>query len=249
MLDTDKVVPYVNIWNVLRIPVHHDYEGFAASDLRWQLPALVDFANNGDLNQIQWASTFVEYFPNVEAPNLVQWSPTFAGYPVNGGHLNPIRPSMAPAYEGSFSPTQPFHLYAEPFPQERDFVCNVLASAVKAIAHFISQSESWKRFYRTNISSSAVSKDGHLSFLVPSYREVRIKTAARDHVVHLEVITLAEEQEAPGTSAVGQMLISGGKSWMRMKSSLLNLFSGCLEKVLRFGFIGGGFNFATAKAL
>ncbi len=211
-----------------------DWDGCAASDLR--LPTFVDFTNNGNLNQIhQSASTFVGCLPNGEAPNLVLWSPTFAEYSVNKGHL------------GSFAAT-PF-LYVEHVPQERDFSCNVLASAVKAIAHFISESESWKRFYRTNISSSAVSKDGHLSFLVPSYREVCIKTAARDHVVHLEVITLAEEQEAPGTSAVGQMLNSGGKSWKRWRSRLSNLFSRFLRRTLPGGFTAGGLGFASVEPL
>ncbi len=235
MLNTYQVVSHVNIWNVLRTPVLHDgCEGFAASELPRQFPALSDFTNNGNLNQIQSAITFVGYLPNEEAPILVQWSPTFAEYSINGGHLN-----------SASATTEPKPCF--------DFGCNVLASAVQVIADFISESrkvrESWERFYRASILSSAVSKDGHLSFLIPSYREVCIKTAARDHVVHLEVITLAEEQEAPGTSAVGQMLISGGKSWMRMISSLLNLFLDCSEKVLSFGFIGAGLNFANAEVL
>jgi len=243
MPDTDNIVPYMNIWNVLRTPVlHQNWDGVAESDVPRLWPTLADFTYNGNLNQ-----TFVKYLPNEETLNLVQWSPNFAEYSVNGGHLNPL--STVSAHEGSFAPTPPFHLYVEDFPHERDFGSNVLASAVKAIANFILESKSWKRFYRTNILSSAVSKDGHLSFLVPSYREVCVKTAARDHVVHLEVITLAEEQEAPGTSAVGQMLISGGKSWMRMISSLLNLFLDCSEKVLSFGFIGAGLNFANAEVL
>jgi hypothetical protein len=288
MLNTDQVVSYVNIWNVLRTPVHHDYEGFAGSDLPRQLPALVDFTNNGNLNQIQWASTFVEYFPNMEAPNLVQWSPTFAEYPVNVGRLNLIQPSTAPAYEGSFAliQFQPSHPFVEYFPQDRnailphptlrwsispegeltttsitteprplfDFGCNVLASAMDALAAYISESEreareSWNRFYRKHISSSAVSKDGHLSFLVPSYREVCVKTAARDHVVHLEVITLAEEQEAPGTSAVGQMLNASGELWKRWRNRLSNLFSRFLRKTLPGGFTGGGLGFASIEPL
>ncbi len=235
MLNIYQIVSYVNIWNVLRTPVLHDgCEGFAASDLPRQLPALADFTNNGNLNHIQWASTFMGYLPNEEAPILVQWSPTFAEYSINGGHLN-----------SASAATEPKPCF--------DFGCNVLASAVEVIADFISESrkvrESWKRFYRTSILSSAVSKNGHLSFLVPSYREVCVKTAARDHVVHLEVITLAEEQEAPGTSAVGQMLISGGKSWKRWRNRLSSLFSRFLRKMLPGGFTAGGLSFASAEPL
>src|SRR5260370_17024804 len=230
MLNTDQSVSYVNIWNVLRTPVLHNWDACAASNLPPLVPTLTDFTDNGNLNQIQWASTSVEYFPNEEIPNLVLWSTTFAEYSVNGGHVNAASVT-----------TEPKPCF--------DFGCNVLVSAVKVIADFISDSKSWERFYLANISSNAVSKDGHLSFLIPSYREVCIKTAARDHVVHLEVITLAEEQEAPGTSAVGQMLISGGKSWMRMISSLLNLFLDCSEKVLSFGFIGAALHFANAEVL
>ncbi len=178
MLNTDQSVSYVNIWNVLRTPVLHNWDACAASNLPPLVPTLTDFTDNGNLNQIQWASTSVEYFPNEEIPNLVLWSTTFAEYSVNGGHVNAASVT-----------TEPKPCF--------DFGCNVLVSAVKVIADFISDSKSWERFYRANISSSAVSKDGHLSFLIPSYREVCIKTAARDHVVHLEVITLAEEQEAP----------------------------------------------------
>ncbi len=249
MLDTNQGVPYVNMRNVLRSAVlHHDWDGFAASDLPRLLPTLADFTNNGNLNQFQSTSTFVENLPNEEAPNLVQWSPTFAEYSVNGGHLNLIQFSTASACDGSFALTQPSTACAITEPCF-DFGCNVLASAVNAIANFISDSKSWERFYRTSISSSAVSKDGHLSFLVPSYREVCIKTAARDHVVHLEVITLAEDQEAPGTSAVGQILISGGKLWKRWRNRLSSLYSKRLRKTLPGGFTAGGLGFASVEPL
>ncbi len=243
MPDTDNIVPYMNIWNVLRTPVlHQNWDGVAESDVPRLWPTLADFTYNGYLNQ-----TFVKYLPNEETLNLVQWSPNFAEYSVNGGHLNQL--STVSAHEGSFAPTPPFHLYVEDFPHERDFGSNVLASAVKAIANFILESKSWKRFYRTDILSSAVSKDGHLSFLVPSYREVCVKTAARDHVVHLEVITLAEEQEAPDTSAVGQILISGGKSCKRWKNRLSNLFSRFLRRTLPNGYTAGGLSFVSVELL
>ena len=60
---------------------------------------------------------------------------------------------------------------------------------------------------------------------VPRDRQVRIETAAKDHVTHLETVILAEEQEAQAASAVGQMLISGGELWMRCKTKLLNSLS------------------------
>jgi hypothetical protein len=289
MPNTDQVVSYVNIWDVLRTPVYHDCDGFAASDLARLSPALADFSSIGNLNQIQFVSTFVEYLPNEAVPNLVQWSSRVVEYPVNGKAVNLVQLSTASAQdEGSFAliQFQPSHPFVEYFPQDGnailphptlvwsispegelttatvttepkprfDFGCNVLATAMDALAAYISESEreareSWNRFYRKHISSSAVSKDGHLSFLVPSYREVCVKTAARDHVVHLEVITLAEEQEAPGTSAVGQMLNASGESWKRWRNRLSNLFSRFLRKTLPGGFTAGGLGFASVEPL
>jgi hypothetical protein len=184
------------------------------------------------LIQIQPSAVSIEYFPRDEYSNLL--------LPTANWVISPNGDVIA---RGA---TQP-----EPY---FDFFCDVVISAVDTLAEYIAESErnareSWKRLCRRIIHSSAVSKNGHLSFLLASYRRVCVETAARDQVVHLEVITLAEEHEAPGASAMGQMLLLGGKSWMRMKSRLLNLFSGCLEEVLRFGFIGAGFNFANADAL
>jgi hypothetical protein len=132
--------------------------------------------------------------------------------------------------------------------------CDVDALTSKVWKSYISESErkireSWKRFNRKNILSTAVSRDGHLSFLVPSSREACVETAARDHVVHLEVITLAEEQEAPRTSAVGQILISGGESWKRWRNRLSSLFSRLLQKTLPSGFTACGPSFASAEPL
>jgi hypothetical protein len=81
---------------------------------------------------------------------------------------------------------------------------------------------SWKRFCRKHVRSSAVSKNGHLSFLA-RYTRVCLETAARDQVVHLEVITLAEEQEARNSSASGQMQTLGGSLWKTLQSRLRNL--------------------------
>jgi hypothetical protein len=191
------------------------------------------FAHEGrfTLTQIQPPAVSIEYFPQDEYPNLllptVHWV---------------ISPNGEVVARGATQPEPCF-----------DFSCDVVVSALDVLAEYVAESErnareSWKRLCRRNIYSSAVSKNGQLSFLVPSYRRVCVETAARDQVVHLEVITLAEEHEAPGASAVGQMLMSSERLWMKMKSSLLNLLSGCLEKVLRFAFIGSGFDFATAEA-
>jgi len=189
-------------------------------------------AHEGRFTLIQVPSSSVEYFPQDEYQNLLLSTANWV-----------ISPNGEVIARGAMQPEPCF-----------DFFCDVVSSAVDALAEYIAESErnareSWKRLCRRMIRSSAVSKNGHLSFLLASYRRVCVETAARDQVVHLEVITLAEEHEAPGASAVGQMLLLGGKSWMRMKSRLLNLFSGCLEKVLPFGFIGAGFNFATAEVL
>jgi hypothetical protein len=132
--------------------------------------------------------------------------------------------------------------------------CDVEALTSKVWKTYISESErkirdSWKRFCRISILSDAVSKDGHLSYLVPSSREACIETAARDHIVHLEVITLSEEQEAPGTSVVGQILNTGGESWKRWRNRLSNLSSKYLRKALPSGSTACGLSFASAGPL
>src|SRR5260370_41040944 len=91
MLNTDQSVSYVNIWNVLRTPVLHNLDACAASNLPPLVPTLTDCNDNGNLNQIQWASTSVEYFPNEEIRNLVLSSTTFAEYSVSGEHVHAAR--------------------------------------------------------------------------------------------------------------------------------------------------------------
>jgi hypothetical protein len=105
--------------------------------------------------------------------------------------------------------------------------CDFLSQATEIIHTYISESErvrveSWKRFCRKHIRSRAVSKNGHLSFLA-RYTQVCLETAARDQVVHLEVITLAEEQEAQNSSASGRMQTLGGSLWKTLQSRLRNL--------------------------
>jgi hypothetical protein len=264
MLDTtqlDQDVFRVNMLDALRTSALRDGDGCNVV----VMPTLADFPWRRIESDSHCRRSFAGYFPITEAPNLLPYTNTFANYFAYGAEVetNWVRHSgeqIAPEGRFTLIQIQPSAGSVEYFPQDAqpepyfDFSCDVIVSALDVLAEYVAESErsareSWKRLCRRNISSSAVSKNGHLSFLLPSYRRVCVETAARDQVVHLEVITLAEEHEAPGASAVGQRLISGGESWMRMKSRLLNLLSGCLEKVPRFGFIDAGFNFATAEAL
>lgn len=122
-----------------------------------------------------------------------------------------------------------------------DFFCEAAANKLEVFAAYIAESarqagEFLKRFYRNFIVLSvAASKCG--------YSSLCIGAAARDHVVHLEMITLAKEhEEGPGSSVAGQILTFGEESWTRIKRSCSNLFSDCSAKVLRFGSIGVGLN-------
>ena len=123
MLDTDQIVPYVNIWDVFRAPVFHDWVGYAASDLPRLFPTLADFPDDGNLNRIQSATTFEGYFPN-----LVKWSTNPGQYPVNSADPNVIQLSTACveqfAPKGSFTLVRihPSHLSVEDFPQDGDVI-------------------------------------------------------------------------------------------------------------------------------
>jgi hypothetical protein len=133
------------------------------------------------------------------------------------------------------------------FPQPSDecTIQNALASlnrlfacqpgeVVEAFATYISPSERyvdgpWNERSREIVSWSGVS-------LVPRDRQVCIETAAKDHVIHLETVILAEEQEAPTASAVGQILISGRELWMKWKRKLLHSLSSSLRNRSYDGF-------------
>jgi hypothetical protein len=120
-----------------------------------------------------------------------------------------------------------------------------LAHAFSTLVTYVDESQRrardlLKRIRRKSILSSCVSKNGHVPFLASESR-VRVETTARDQVVHLEVISLAEEhEEAPDSSALSQILMFGEGLCKRMKQSSCNLFSGCLERALYFGSIGVG---------
>ena len=190
-------------------------------------------AHEGPFNLIQIQPSnvvSVEYFPQDEFPNLLL--PTVDYVIASNGEVV-ARAAAQP--EPSF-----------------DFSCEI-ASALDALAAYVVESERHarellSRLYRRFILSRAVSKNGHLSFLTRD-RQVRIETAARDQVVHLEVIALAEEHQAPVASAVGQMLITGGTTWKRWRNRLSNLLSRFLRKMSPSGSTPGGLSFESAELL
>jgi hypothetical protein len=92
---------------------------------------------------------------------------------------------------------------------------------IEAFADYLSERNAdWLRNVprQEPVSSSAISS-------IPIDRQVRIETAAKDHVLHLETMILAEEQDAPNKTAVGPILISGGELWMRWGKKLLHSLS------------------------
>jgi hypothetical protein len=102
------------------------------------------------------------------------------------------------------------------------FACQP-GEVIEAFVTYLSPSERyvdgpWNGQRQEIGSSSAVSP-------VAPDRQVCLETAAKDHVIHLETMILAKEQEAPTATAVGQILISGGEVWMRWKKRLLHSLS------------------------
>ena len=93
---------------------------------------------------------------------------------------------------------------------------------IEAFADYISQPECYGVGLRNRRQELVFS---NAATLVPRYRQVCTETEAKDHVVHLETITLAKEQEARTANAVGQILISSRELWKRWKSKLLNSLS------------------------
>jgi hypothetical protein len=206
---------------------------FQADIDRVEPPCSLKYAHEGPFNLIRIQPSnvvSVEYFPQDEFPNLLLPTVDYVIAP-NGEVV--ARAAAQP--EPSFG-----------------FSCEI-ASALDALAAYVVESERqarelFNRLYRRFILSRAVSKSGHLSFLTRD-RQVRVETAARDHVVHLEVIALAEEHQAPVASAVGQMLITGGTTWKRWRNRLSNLFSRFLRKMSPSGSTAGGLSFESAELL
>jgi hypothetical protein len=279
MLETDQIdqiVFRVNMLDVLRTPVLVDWAGnlnliqsastFGNYIPYEEAPHLIQwnssFANclvrsgavYANLNLIEPSTDPVEQAGNSEESFAVPRIQTPAIYLDDLPRYNNLSAQnltlFQPSVRWSISPDGEVFTASETtaeFMPSFDCACSVVAKAVQAAAVYFSVSE--RKACLKRIFSSAVSKNGHLSFLVPRHRQVCLETAARDQVVHLEVITLAEEQEALVVSAVGQMLISGGKSWTRWRSRLSNLLSRFLRKTLVGGFTVGGLGFKSVEPL
>jgi hypothetical protein len=113
------------------------------------------------------------------------------------------------------------------------FACQP-GEVIEAFETYLSPSECyvdgpWNGHHQEIVTVNAVSG-------IPRDRQVRIETAAEDHILHLQSMILAEEQEAPTATAVGQILTSGGKSWMKWKKKLLHSLSRCSRNLSLIGF-------------
>ena len=189
-----------------------------------QPPWSVEYSNPAcaSLIEIQPGAAHIEYLSQDEYPNLLQPTVDWVVAP-NGEVVTRTKIQSELAF---------------------DF-CNELVRVADVFVAYVAESDRragdlLRRLYRKLILSSGVSKNGHL-WLLASDRRVCIETAARDQVVHLEVITLAEEhEEVPSSSAWGQILMFGEVLCKRMKRSSWNLFSGCSEKALYFGSTSAG---------
>jgi hypothetical protein len=228
------------------------------------------------LNQTRSVSGFVGYLPDWEPVTSIQWlsAANTVAYDEEE-RTNWIQPNWkCSTYEGQFNlvPIRAISLECLPqaecsdfqqsvewvvppsceliavevmqFKPRTDFFCEVAAAGSELFATYLAKearetSELLKRFYRRYVSLTvAACKSGYLA--------LRIETAARDHVIHLEMITLAaEHEEAPGSSAVGQIPTLGEETWTRIKRSFLGFFSSCSVKMLRIGSIGAGVNTAA----
>jgi hypothetical protein len=227
MGEAEQLVPYANCWNELLIPVEN---ALVPVELDHWTP--VEFAS--------W--TPVELQP---------WTP-------NETSLNNFQvPNFALTFlPQNFLALQSHSLQAETTvtyvrqPADERIVRNTLDSlnqwfacqpgeVIAAFETYLSPPERhadgpWSgQHQQTIVTVSAVSP-------IPRDRQVCIETEAKDHILHLETMILAKEQEAPAAIEVGQILISGGEIWTRIKRSFSNLFSDCSERVLWFGSISVG---------
>ena len=188
MRETDQLVPYMNCWNPLLVPV-----------------------------------TFKPWIPNAAAVNSLQ-SPCFV--------LTFLPQDFLASYSQSVQIDHTINYVHQPSDADEHVIRRALdafdqllacepGKVIEAFADYLSERNAdWLRSTQRQepVSSSAVSS-------IPRDRQVRIETAAKDHVLHLETMILAEEQEAPTATAVGQILISGGEVWMRWKKKLLHSLS------------------------
>src|SRR6266403_2588986 len=178
MVESDKLVPYVNCWNPLLVPV-----------------------------------TFKPWIPNTAAVNSLP-SPNFVLTFLPQHFLASYSESVQIDHTVNYV-HQPSHADEHVIRRALDAFNQLLAcepgQVIEAFADYLSERNAgWLRNTprQEPVSSSAISS-------IPRDRQVRIETAAKDHVIHLETMILAEEQEAPTGTAVGLILISGGELWMR----------------------------------
>ena len=188
MGEADQLVPYVNYWNSVAVPVKFE-------------PWNPDAATVNSLPSPNFVLTFLPQDFLTSYSQSVQIDST----------VNYVRqPSDECTIQNALASLNLL------------FACQP-GEVIDAFATYLSPSERyvdgpWNGQHQEIVSSSAVSP-------VARDRQVCIETAAKDHVIHLETMILAESQEAPTASAVGQMLISGRELWMRCKGKLLNSLS------------------------
>lgn len=188
MGETDQLVPHVNCWNSVLVPVK--FEGWTANAI-----SVSSFSPPKFVLTSLAQGLFEAYLEQTQAFDA-------ATYIRQPGDEETIQNALASL--------------------NQLFACQP-SEVIEAFATFLSPAERyvdgpWNGQRQEIVSSRAVSA-------VPRDRQVRTETAARDHVIHLETMILAEEQEAPTASAVGQMLILGRELWMRCKRKLLNSLS------------------------
>ena len=188
MREEDQLVPYVNLWNSVAVPVTFEF----------RTPE----------------SAYVNSLPS---PNSVI---TFLPQDFLASYSRSVQIDHAVNYVRQPSDEHVIQRALDAFNQL--FACEP-GQVVETLAEYISPFERyvdgpWNGQRQALVSSNAVSP-------VPRDRQVCIETAAKQHVIHLETMMLAEEQEAPTATAVGQMLISGRETWMRWKRKLLHSLS------------------------
>jgi hypothetical protein len=211
MGETDQLVPYVNCWNPLLVPV-----------------------------------TFKPWIPNAAAVNSLP-SPNFV--------LTFLPQHFLASYSQSVQIDHTVNYVHQPSGADEHVIRRALdafnqllacepGQVIEAFADYLCERNAdWLRNTprQEPVSSSAIPS-------IPRDRQVRIETAAKDHVLHLETMILAEEQEAPTASAVGQMLISGRELWMRCKGKLLNSLSKYSRNRSTVGFQNAFANAAQASS-
>ena len=132
-----------------------------------------------------------------------------------------------------------------------EFPCDPKAYSDQILQTYLQQSAyeadlKRRRLFRKLIRSTAVSMAGHLSFLVPRYKQVCLETTAKEEVIHYEGIILAEEMERlnPVNRAI-QKLTSGWRLCTKRLHSLSILATHCWRT-----FYGSGcINFGPAPGL